>query len=155
MIEYYSMIRFTQGTFSKIIQRSKPFQLMSKKKVDRLFIVITIRRENLNCSFNSLELEHVHFSCLPKIKKNRQRKKMMCLLSLADIFRWIQRLSFCFRIEQNIFFFLQNRIEQNRIVYLMSKTQEVLAQSSEPEAHVKNVRRTKNTKQDQMRVIYI
>ena len=99
MIEYYSVIRFTQGTFSKRIQRSKPFWLMSKKKADFLFIVITIRRENLNCSFNSLELEHVHSSCLPKIKKNRQRKKMMCLLSLTDIFRRIQRLSFHFRIE--------------------------------------------------------
>ena len=31
----------------------------------------------------------------------------------------------------------------------------MLAQSSEPEAHVKNARRTKNTKQDKMRVIYI
>ena len=30
----------------------------------------------------------------------------------------------------------------------MSKTWEVFAQSSEPEAHVKNVRQTKNTKQD-------
>ena len=48
---------------------------MSKKKVDRLFIVITIRRENLNCSFNSLELEHVHSSCLPKIKKKPTKKE--------------------------------------------------------------------------------
>ena len=80
---------------------------MSKKRVDCLFIVITIRRENLNCSFNSLELEHVHSSCLAKIKKkNRQRKKMMCLLSLTVIFRWIQRLSFHFRIELNILFLL-------------------------------------------------
>ena len=30
----------------------------------------------------------------------------------------------------------------------MSKTWEVFAQSSEPEAHVKNARQTKNTKQD-------
>ena len=69
------MIRFTQGTFSKRIQRSKPFWLMSKKKADCLFIVITIRRENLNCSFNSLELEHVHSSCLPKIKKKPTKKE--------------------------------------------------------------------------------
>ena len=48
---------------------------MSKKKVDCLFIVITIRRENLNCSFNSFELEHVHSSCLPKIKKKNRQKK--------------------------------------------------------------------------------
>ena len=48
---------------------------MSKKKVDRLFIVITIRRENLNCSFNSLELEHVYSSCLPKIKKKPTKKE--------------------------------------------------------------------------------
>ena len=32
----------------------------------------------------------------------------------------------------------------------MSKTWEVFAQSSEPEAHVKNLRQTKNTKQDKM-----
>ena len=31
----------------------------------------------------------------------------------------------------------------------MLKTWEVFAQSSEPEAHVKNARQTKNTKQDQ------
>ena len=36
------------------------------------------------------------------------------------------------------------------MIYLMSKTWEVFAQSSEPEAHVKNVRQTKNTKQDKM-----
>ena len=30
----------------------------------------------------------------------------------------------------------------------MSKTWEVFAQSSEPQAHVKNTRQTKNTKQD-------
>ena len=30
----------------------------------------------------------------------------------------------------------------------MSKTWEVFAQSSEPEAHVKNAQQTKNTKQD-------
>ena len=40
--------------------------------------------------------------------------------------------------------------EQNRIIYFMSKTQEVFAQSSEPEAHVENGRQTKNTKQDKM-----
>ena len=42
------------------------------------------------------------------------------------------------------------RIEKNRIVYLMSKTRKVFAQSSDPEAHVKNARQTKNTKQDIM-----
>ena len=48
---------------------------MSKKEVDCLFIVIIIRRENLNCSFNSLELEHVYSSCLPKIKKKPTKKE--------------------------------------------------------------------------------
>ena len=48
---------------------------MSKKRVDCLFIVITIRRENLNCSFNSLELEHLHSSCLAKIKKKPTKKE--------------------------------------------------------------------------------
>ena len=38
----------------------------------------------------------------------------------------------------------------NRIIHFMSKTWEVFAQSSEPEAHVENVRQTKNTKQDKM-----
>ena len=38
----------------------------------------------------------------------------------------------------------------NRMIYLMSKTREVFVQSSEPEAHVKNARQTKNTKQDKM-----
>ena len=42
----------------------------------------------------------------------------------------------------------QNRTEKNRINYVMSKTWEVFAQSSEPEAHVKNAQQTKNTKQD-------
>ena len=37
-----------------------------------------------------------------------------------------------------------------KMIYLMSKTWEVFAQSSEPEAHVKNARQTKNTKQDKM-----
>ena len=32
----------------------------------------------------------------------------------------------------------------------MSKTWELFAQSSEPEAHVKNARQTKDTKQDKM-----
>ena len=32
------------------------------------------------------------------------------------------------------------------MIYLMSKTQEVFAQSSEPQAHVKNARQTKTTK---------
>ena len=38
------------------------------------------------------------------------------------------------------------------MIYLMSKTWEVFAQSFErlPEAHVKNARQTKNTKQDKM-----
>ena len=41
-------------------------------------------------------------------------------------------------------------IEKNRIIYLMSKTREVFAQSSEPEANVKNAQQTKNTKQGKM-----
>ena len=36
------------------------------------------------------------------------------------------------------------------MIYLMPTTWEVFAQSSEPEAHVKNARQTKNTKQDKM-----
>ena len=32
------------------------------------------------------------------------------------------------------------------MIYLMSKTREVFAQSSEPEAHVKNARQTKKYK---------
>ena len=36
------------------------------------------------------------------------------------------------------------------MIYLMSETWEVFAQSSEPEAHVKNARQTRNTKQDKM-----
>ena len=36
------------------------------------------------------------------------------------------------------------------MIYLMSKTWEVFAQSSELEAHVKNARQTKNTKQDKI-----
>ena len=39
--------------------------------------------------------------------------------------------------------------------YLMSKTWEGFAQSSEPEAHVKNARQTKNTRQDEMGYAYI
>ena len=35
------------------------------------------------------------------------------------------------------------RKEKNRIIYLMSKTRKVFAQSSYPEAHVKNSRQTK------------
>ena len=43
-----------------------------------------------------------------------------------------------------------NRIEQNRITYLMSKTWEVFAQSSKPEAHrVKNAQQTKNNVNNQ------
>ena len=43
-----------------------------------------------------------------------------------------------------------NRIEQNRMTYLMSKTWEVFAQSSKPEAHrVKNAQQTKNTVNNQ------
>ena len=37
----------------------------------------------------------------------------------------------------------------------MSKTWEVFAQSSEPEAPVKNARQTKNTKQDKLCELYI
>ena len=36
------------------------------------------------------------------------------------------------------------------MIYLMSKTWEVFAQSSEPEAHVKNALQTKKSKQDRM-----
>ena len=35
------------------------------------------------------------------------------------------------------------RTEKNRIIYLMSKTRKVFAQSSDREAHVKNARQTK------------
>ena len=42
------------------------------------------------------------------------------------------------------------------MIYVMSKTWEVFAQSSEPEAHViKNARQTKNTKQDKMWIMYV
>ena len=41
------------------------------------------------------------------------------------------------------------------MIYLMSKTWEVFAQSSEPEAHVKNARQTKNTTQDKMGIMHI
>ena len=39
--------------------------------------------------------------------------------------------------------------------YFMSKTWEGFAQSSELEAHVKNARQTKNTRQDEMWVMRI
>ena len=40
------------------------------------------------------------------------------------------------------------------MIYIMSKTWEVFAQLSEPEAHVKNARQTKNTKQDNVNYAY-
>ena len=36
----------------------------------------------------------------------------------------------------------------------MSKTWEVFAQSSEPEAHVKKAQKTKNTKQNEMLIMH-
>ena len=46
-------------------------------------------------------------------------------------------------------------LEWNEMIYLMSETWEVFAQSSEPEAHVKNARQTRNTKQDKMWIMHI
>lgn len=92
---------------------------MSKKEVDCLFIVIIIRRENLNCSFNSLELEHVNSSCLQKILKTDKERKNVFVESNGYFFIDSKVLLYAFssfrllREKNNLF---QRSIAQYRTV---------------------------------------
>ena len=82
-------------------------------------------------------------SCIFETKENSNLR--ICIQYLGHYSK-----TTCQKSAKSMWYRVRPKFEFYRKSLLMSKTWEVFAKSSEPEAHVKKARQTKNTKQDKM-----
>ena len=128
-----NLVRRRVGSVSKCKSHASltgfPFNIQSFFAFFFGYVCLSEMKRGLSFSYNTVLPSKAYYKLLDRISGEMMTLSMLLSWRFEWIIEWM--------------------------IYLMSKTWEVFAQSSEPEAHVKNARQTKKYKTIKMWIMHI